>query len=888
MKYKGKKLEEITKGSLDYQRMEILMAFRSAYPESSDGPYYSVEEAFGDHLIVHTYSSRAEKLMPDEFYRVDFTQAGDIFTFAAQPWPVVELAYQPASETQPTGMGENKKGKGKRLTERIGQIALEEATESGMRRIRANDVITAGIVNGNNRRYPASILRGAIDDLRNHLHESAGQGRFIQVLGEAEHPTDKGSKRPNLLETVVRWDDVSFDGQTVSLGGVILGTSKGKDLQAVMEGGVLPGVSLRGYGEAKSIKEDGQTFDEVTALQLTGFDLVLEPSFEAAQAMLESLSFKNLEDGMDLLEQLKKLRAEHPELFQGVTDEQLKAMSESQFKKLENQIREALGIDANTSIVETMKALRADQVELQESKRQSAVEKAINEATKDLPYGVEGNKMFLEAISMANPQDGEAVKSLVEAKRKEYDKLFAGRKLEKMGFKGQISGMQSVLEAETGTPEFARPAFELAESYRRRHALARPNLKDPVTPNEVFTRAYLERFDKLNMRNVDEKGNVGGLLLESQHFEEAELTTDLNLQTSISRAIYEIVGPTLVAASIFDVGVIDTSPTRLFFKRFVGESGFSASVSSATLVADLDAWVDLTQGRLTPDTVVVKNSGGGTTYIEGTDYVVDYAAGRIKALTGGAITASQSLRVSFDYKAIRKGEMAPIERAKLTLDSMIITAAADRLADQISREAIVFSRSQLGFDAVAETLAALVQETRRIIDQGLLYAAFSAVKAVADNSTEAWTVGTDQDDLDELVRLMGAAGIIVDNRYYPANFYLASNVNAERLSHWEGFSRTGFPNAVLNAAGFAGSVNGKPIFSSTEFPSSLIIAGNQQLVMHRVFQPMLIKGPYATYDVSGGTSKLLAADQYYTEEFNVTESPINEKGAFVPVTESGS
>jgi len=68
----------------------------------------------------------------------------------------------------------------------------------------------------------------------------------------------------------------------------------------------------------------------------------------------------------------------------------------------------------------------------------------------------------------------------------------------------------------------------------------------------------------------------------------------------------------------------------------------------------------------------------------------------------------------------------------------------------------------------------------------------------------------------------------------------------------------------------------------------LIIAGNRQLVMHRVFQPMLIKGPYPTYDVSGGTSKLIAADQYYTEEFNVTESPINEKGAFVPIEEAAS
>jgi hypothetical protein len=33
---------------------------------------------------------------------------------------------------------------------------------------------------------------------------------------------------------------------------------------------------------------------------------------------------------------------------------------------------------------------------------------------------------------------------------------------------------------------------------------------------------------------------------------------------------------------------------------------------------------------------------------------------------------------------------------------------------------------------------------------------------------------------------------------------------------------------------------------------------------------------------------LIAADQYFAEEFNVTESPVNEKGAFVPIEEAGS
>jgi hypothetical protein len=258
------------------------------------------------------------------------------------------------------------------------------------------------------------------------------------------------------------------------------------------------------------------------------------------------------------------------------------------------------------------------------------------------------------------------------------------------------------------------------------------------------------------------------------------------------------------------------------------------------------------------------------------------------ALTGGAIGDGDTIKVTANYTAIRKGEGAPIERGKVTLDSMTIIAAADRLADQISREAVVFSQSQLGYDAVARTMLNLVKQLRVKIDEGLLYWAFSAVKAVANNSTAPWTVGTTQDDLDELVRLMGDAKVIVGNRFYTPTFFLVSNVNAERLSNWKGFTRLGYPDAVLNSTGFVGGIKGLPVYQSTQFADSLIIAGNQQLVMHRVLKPLAIFGPFPTYATSGDVTRIVANDQYYAEEFNVTESPVHEKGAFVPIEEAGS
>jgi len=217
---------------------------------------------------------------------------------------------------------------------------------------------------------------------------------------------------------------------------------------------------------------------------------------------------------------------------------------------------------------------------------------------------------------------------------------------------------------------------------------------------------------------------------------------------------------------------------------------------------------------------------------------------------------------------MRGGEMDPIERVKTSLSYKTIEAAADRLADQISSEAIVFSRSQLGWDAVSRTMANLIRQMRRKIDQGLLYMAFSAVKSVANNSTDPWTVGTTQSDYADLYRLLGEAAVIVANRFYEPTF-----------------KRDGFPQALLNAAGFAGMVKNRPIFASTEFPDTLWIAGNRELVQHRVLQPLTIKGPFPTYATTSDVTRLVAAEQYYAEEYNATESLVSEKGAFVPVEE---
>ena len=122
---RGKALEELVKGSLDYTLDAIRRAFKRMFP-SMDDDYHWIVETFRDHLIVS-----GTELKPDEYYLVTYRRDGEEYTFAARDaWEVVELAYQPQTIT--TALESRKRvaekpGRGKRFTERLsGGIRLEE------------------------------------------------------------------------------------------------------------------------------------------------------------------------------------------------------------------------------------------------------------------------------------------------------------------------------------------------------------------------------------------------------------------------------------------------------------------------------------------------------------------------------------------------------------------------------------------------------------------------------------------------------------------------------------------------------------------------------------------------------------------------------------------
>lgn len=893
---RGKPLDELVKGSLDYSIRMITDAFWKAMLSAGVNRYDSdvwVVEIFSDHLIVNTY-----KMAPDEYYLVTYqTGADGAYTFAApEAWEVVELTYQPKAvdapaETAPAGEAtttevteSKKKTPGRqRFTEALGTIQLLEASDpekTGPRRVKGLG-ITAGVVNGNSRRYSAEVLKAAVEEINGHLHESAGQGRLIgqPTLGEVEHPRDK-SGRPNYLETVVKWTHVEFDGAQVLVEGDIMNTTKGKDVQALMEGGVFPGISQRGYGSAKIVTEDGQKIEEVTELHITGYDLVMEPSDpNAAITMMESQTNQSTHEGKMTPEELLKLMQDHPDLFRGIVADEVRKMNAAQLKELEEQVRAGLGVDAKANLGEALRAAADARRQLDEQRAQQAVEAAITEQTKGLPYGDKLNVSFVESIRAAKPANADAVKALVEAKRLEYDRIVADLKLNQMGFPAgvrpgsSINVVGPVLERETGYPDYARASYEFMESMVVRGMVTRHNLSKPVTLNEIYAKQLLERFDALYKPK---------LIAEARMLEEAEATSDLSLPYSVARTIIDAAYPELVASGIFDFGTTDQSPTKVYYEAYTGETGSEPTITNEVVAASnpLGSYVALAQKRLNPGTIVVTDAAtDAITYTEGTDYVIDYVNGQIMALAGGTITAGESLHIDYKYLAIRKGEGAAIQRGKMQLSSKTLEVMADRLATQITHEAIVFSRSQIGWDATARTLAGLAREIRRKQNEGVLYLALSAALSVPNNVVGTWTASTDT--LDKLVQLIGLARSKISNRWYQPTGIVCSESNGDTLANWDGFTQAGSrSDSELNAFGYIGRVKALPVVNTTEFSDGYILVANRELIAHRTFQPLTFKGPFPSYDSNGN---LIASDQYYAEEYNGDTSPIAEKSALVKI-----
>lgn len=143
----------------------------------------------------------------------------------------------------------------------------------------------------------------------------------------------------------------------------------------------------------------------------------------------------------------------------------------------------------------------------------------------------------------------------------------------------------------------------------------------------------------------------------------------------------------------------------------------AGTLTDEVVTAKLDKWVPLSKANLQAGTVVT-NSAGSTTFVNGTDYIVNPRYGWIKALSTGSITEGQQLKVDATYDAITgdliRGSTQNQIRAKFKLDGKNFVDDSD--VSVTVHEGVIAAES--AFDFLADNFNAISMPGRMKVPAG--------------------------------------------------------------------------------------------------------------------------------------------------------------------------
>ena len=110
-------------------------------------------------------------------------------------------------------------------------------------------------------------------------------------------------------------------------------------------------------------------------------------------------------------------------------------------------------------------------------------------------------------------------------------------------------------------------------------------------------------------------------------------------------------------------------PVEVLAMAFGGDvqslSEGAQTVTDESVTARLGKWVDLQYRNVNASSVTVTDSTGTTTYVEGTDYEINYRLGMLRALSGGAITDGQNLLVDYATSAVSGQRIQAMTRSQI-------------------------------------------------------------------------------------------------------------------------------------------------------------------------------------------------------------------------------
>lgn len=105
----------------------------------------------------------------------------------------------------------------------------------------------------------------------------------------------------------------------------------------------------------------------------------------------------------------------------------------------------------------------------------------------------------------------------------------------------------------------------------------------------------------------------------------------------------------------FSVTITDVSGSQLAMALQGSAAALSQSsgtTTAAVFTAKLGKYLELGKINIAASGFSVTNSAATTTYVLNTDYTVNYAAGLVYIVPGGAITEGQSIKITYNYNAV--------------------------------------------------------------------------------------------------------------------------------------------------------------------------------------------------------------------------------------------
>jgi hypothetical protein len=121
-------------------------------------------------------------------------------------------------------------------------------------------------------------------------------------------------------------------------------------------------------------------------------------------------------------------------------------------------------------------------------------------------------------------------------------------------------------------------------------------------------------------------------------------------------------------------------------------------------------------------------------------------------------------------------------------------------------------------------------------------------------------------------------------RGYKPDFILASEVTSNYLTQAEAYTplakRAGFEAGDVRGEGNYGRTANLPHFGSDVWDDPYILISQRDSTIFRIFEPLVLKGPYPVRD---GDGALLGGDEYYVYQEDALKTPLLEKSSLVTV-----